>query len=135
MEVGVEGQPSQVEVGVEGQDSSGPASKAGEVSRGRLHGRAPSQWSYWCFATDATWGRWRPRECLRAGPGPQTRVGAAWAGDEEASPRGSPVLPEGPQGAAGSGRACGRVGVGAHLFPPLRLTENMRRLSKYPAWT
>ncbi|XP_029060834.1 GRAM domain-containing protein 4 isoform X2 [Monodon monoceros] len=113
-----------------GQDSSGPASKAGEVSWGRLHGRAPSQWSYWCFATDATRGRWRPRECLRAGPGPQTRVGAAWAGDEEASPRGSPVLPEGPQGAAGSGRGCGRVGVGAHLFPPLRLTENMRRLKR-----
>lgn len=130
MEVGVEGQLSRQD-----RTPRGRQAKPGRFRGGGRTAVPPSQWSYWCFATDATRGRWRPRECLQAGPGPQTRVGAAWAGDKEASPHGSPVLPEGPQGAAGSGRGCGRVGAGAHLFPPLRLTENMRRLSKYPAWT
>lgn len=122
------------------------AMQEGRSSLGRPRSCVPHPpWPYSGFVTGPTWGRWAPgttrgpagQAWLRLGwgvPGRETgpapppeRPPGAWP----AAPA-SQGLPQCPWSAAGPGPGCWCSPLPSI---PLRLTENMRRLSKYPAWT
>ena len=83
-----------------GQASSGRQAKPGRIcGGGGLTAVPPNQWSYWCFATDATRGRWRPRECPWAGL--SDSGGGSVGGRRGSRPSWVTRAPRGPAGSCG----------------------------------